>query len=113
MHRTVELGVVLFDTAGLYGAGRSERVIAKALGTHRDEILMATKWDNVFDESTRQSTAGDAGPGYVRRAVEASLRRVDTDRIDLYQLHLGDATTGEAAALVEVLEDLVAGARSV
>lgn len=108
LRRAVELGVVLFDTADLYGAGHSERVIAEALGAHRDEILIATKWGNVFDEKTRQLTAGDAGPGYVRRAVEASLRRLDTDRVDLYQLHLADATAEEAAALVEVLEDLVA-----
>ncbi|MGA4900016.1 aldo/keto reductase [Streptomyces griseoincarnatus] len=108
LRRAAELGVVLFDTADLYGAGRSERVIAEALGTYRDDILIATKWGNVFDENTRQLTAGDAGPGYVRRAVEASLRRLGTDRIDLYQMHLGDAATEEAAALVEVLEDLVA-----
>ncbi|MEV0846479.1 aldo/keto reductase [Streptomyces sp. NPDC049954] len=108
LRRAVELGVVLFDTADLYGAGHSERLLARALGGHRDEILIATKWGNVFDEETRQLTGRDAGPGHVRRAVEASLRRLETDRIDLYQLHLGDATAEEAAALAGVLEELVA-----
>ncbi|MFB6789006.1 transposase [Streptomyces olivaceus] len=46
----------------MYGAGHSERVVAKAIGKHRDEILIATKWGNVFDESTRRITAQDAGP---------------------------------------------------
>lgn len=108
LRRAVDLGVVLFDTADVYGAGHSERVIAKAIGKYRDEILIATKWGNVFDESTRRITAQDAGPGHVRRAVEASLRRLDTDRIDLYQLHLADASRQEAMALREVLEELVA-----
>jgi aryl-alcohol dehydrogenase-like predicted oxidoreductase len=107
LHRALELGITLFDTADSYGAGHSERVLGKALAGHRDEVFIATKWGNVFDEETRQSVAGDAGIPYLRSAVEASLRRLDTDHIDLYQCHLGGATVEEASVIRDALEELV------
>ncbi|MEV4756722.1 aldo/keto reductase [Micromonospora sp. NPDC049559] len=108
VRRALELGVTLFDTADTYGAGHSERVLGRALAGRRDEAVIATKWGNTFDEATRQATGPDASPEYLRRAVEASLRRLDTDRIDLYQLHLNDLPIGRAEALLETLEGLVA-----
>jgi aryl-alcohol dehydrogenase-like predicted oxidoreductase len=107
VHRALEAGVTFFDTADTYGAGRSERVLGRALAGRRDEAVIATKWGNTFDERARQHLGGDGSPGYVRRAVRASLSRLDTDRIDLYQLHLGDLPVPEALELVPVLEDLV------
>jgi len=108
VRRALELGVTFFDTADTYGAGHSERVLGKALGGDRDRVVIATKWGNTFDETTRQSTGPDPSPGYLRRAVRASLSRLGTDRIDLYQLHLNDLPVAQALDLVPVLEELVA-----
>jgi aryl-alcohol dehydrogenase-like predicted oxidoreductase len=70
--------------------------------------VIATKFGLRFDEATRTGAGADVSPEYVRRACEASLRRLGTDRIDLYQLHAG-ADDRPAAGVVEVLEALVAG----
>jgi aryl-alcohol dehydrogenase-like predicted oxidoreductase len=108
IHRALELGVTLFDTADVYGCGHSERVLGRALAGHRDEVVLATKFGLRFDEATRSGSGADASPGYVRRACEASLRRLGTDRIDLYQLHAGADDRAAATEVVEVLETLVA-----
>jgi aryl-alcohol dehydrogenase-like predicted oxidoreductase len=108
VRRALELGVTLFDTADTYGAGHSERVLARALAGRRDEAVIATKWGSTFDEETKQATGPDPSPEYLRRAVEASLRRLATDRIDLYQLHLNDLSISRAEALLDTLEQLVA-----
>ena len=94
IQRSLELGVNFFDTADVYGAGHSERVLAKALSLalkgERDRVVIATKFGNVFDETSKQITGSDASPAYIRAACEASLRRLETEYIDLYQLHTGD-----------------------
>ncbi len=82
IRRGVELGVRLFDTADAYGAGHSERLLGEVLASSPD-VRVATKFGNTIDEETRQLTGVDVSPGYVRRAVEASLRRLRRDRIDL------------------------------
>lgn len=107
VRRALELGVTFFDTADTYGTGHSERVLARALAGHRDEAVIATKWGFTFDQETKQATGQDASPGYLRRAVDASLRRLGTDRIDLYQLHINELPIPEAAELIGTLEDLV------
>ena len=103
----IENGVTLFDTADVYGAGHSERVLARALAGRRQEVVVATKFGNVFDEDTRVVTGSDASPEYVRRACDASLRRLQTDYIDLYQLHIGDLPLDRVDDLLEILERLV------
>lgn len=108
VHRALELGVTFFDTADTYGAGHSERVLARALAGRRDEVVIATKWGNTFVEESRQYTGEDSSPEYLRRAVEESLRRLETDRIDLYQLHLNGLEIPAALALIDTLEKLVA-----
>ncbi|GIJ28024.1 aldo/keto reductase [Micromonospora qiuiae] len=108
IRRALDLGVTLFDTADTYGAGHGERVLGRALAGRRDEAVIATKWGYTFDERTRQATGADASPAYLRRAVRDSLRRLGTDRIDLYQLHLADLPVSRAQALVGTLEELVA-----
>jgi aryl-alcohol dehydrogenase-like predicted oxidoreductase len=102
----VEHGITLFDTADAYGAGHSERLLGQALAGH-PEVLVATKFGNTIDEQTRQLTGLDTSPAYVRGAVHASLRRLNRDRLDLYQLHTPDVTRERAAELIAVLEDLV------
>jgi aryl-alcohol dehydrogenase-like predicted oxidoreductase len=91
----------------VYGAGHSERVLGRALSGRRDEVVIATKFGNTFDESTREITGEDASPEYVRSACEASLRRLGTDHIDLYQLHLSGYDPVEAVQVREALEELV------
>ncbi|MFV2100691.1 aldo/keto reductase [Micromonospora sp. LOL_024] len=108
VRRALECGVTLFDTADTYGAGHGERVLGQALSGRRDEAVIATKWGYTFDERTRQASGPDASPAYLRRAVRASLRRLDTDRIDLYQLHLADLPVPRAQELIGALDDLVA-----
>ncbi|CAL9580081.1 aldo/keto reductase [Streptomyces sp. Tu 3180] len=108
IRRAVDLGVTFFDTADVYGTGHSERVLGRALGRRRDEVVVATKWGNVFDADTRTLTGGDDSPAHLRRALTASLRRLGTDRVDLYQLHLADAAPERAAELRDACEELVA-----
>jgi aryl-alcohol dehydrogenase-like predicted oxidoreductase len=108
IRRAVELGVTFFDTSDVYGAGHSERVLGRALAGRRDEVVIATKWGNSFDETTKQIVDDDGTtPEYLRGAVEASLRRLGTDRIDLYQLHLSELPIADAEALLDALDDLV------
>lgn len=112
IHASVDAGVRLFDTADVYGTGQSELVLGRALaelpGAVRDEVLVATKFGNVFDEETRAGGGQDVSPAAIRRACENSLRRLGAESIDLYQLHGGVSTGAEAAAVVAVLEELVA-----
>jgi len=108
VHRALDLGVNFFDTADTYGAGHSERVLARALAGRRDEAVIATKFGAGFDEGTRQAKPRPKmTPDYPRQAVEASLRRLGTDRIDLYQLHVNDLPIDTAGELLGTLEDLV------
>ena len=107
IHRALDLGVTFFDTADTYGAGHSERILGRALGKRRADVVVATKWGNVFDERTRTLTGADDSPAYARRALTASLRRLGTDHVDLYQLHLSDAEPERAAQLRDACEEFV------
>ncbi|WP_405873436.1 MULTISPECIES: aldo/keto reductase [unclassified Streptomyces] len=107
IHRALDLGVTFFDTADTYGAGHSERVLGRALGKRRDDVVVATKWGNVFDEETRTLTGSDDSPEYARRALTASLARLGTDHVDLYQLHLSDLDLEQAAQLRDACEEFV------
>ncbi|WP_151482715.1 aldo/keto reductase [Streptomyces albicerus] len=103
----LDLGVTFFDTADAYGTGHSERVLARALGKRRADVVVATKWGNVFDEERRLLTGTDDSPAHARRALTASLRRLATDHIDLYQLHISDADPDRAAQLRDACEEFV------
>jgi aryl-alcohol dehydrogenase-like predicted oxidoreductase len=103
-----EGGVRLFDTADAYGCGHAERLLGKAVAPFRDDAVIATKVGLVFDEATRSGNGIDVSPAYIRRACEASLRRLGTDHIDLYQLHPGEVTADQAPAVVEVFDELAA-----
>ncbi len=109
VRRALELGITFFDTADVYGAGHSEQVLGRALAGRRDEVVIATKFGYTFDAGERAITGEDASPGYIRRACRASLRRLGTDRIDLYQLHVGDLPADRVPEVAGTLEDLVAG----
>ncbi|MEU9963752.1 aldo/keto reductase [Streptomyces malaysiensis] len=107
IRRALDLGVTFFDTADVYGTGHSERILGRALGKHRAEVVVATKWGNLFDERTRIRHGQDDSPDHVRRALTASLRRLDTDHVDLYQLHISDVAPERAARLRDICEELV------
>jgi aryl-alcohol dehydrogenase-like predicted oxidoreductase len=97
----LDAGITFFDTADVYGGTKSEEYLAGALGRRRDEVVVATKFSAAVDEQRR-----GARPEYVRHAVEDSLRRLGTDRIDLYQLHTPDPDVPIGKSLA-VLDELV------
>ncbi|HEY0791959.1 MAG TPA: aldo/keto reductase [Chthoniobacterales bacterium] len=107
IHKALDLGVALFDTADVYGCGHSERVLGRALQGVRSRVLVATKFGNTFDESTRQKLGQDARPEAIRRACDASLKRLGTDYIDLYQFHLNDYDPTKAPEVRDTLEELI------
>ena len=90
VHAAMEAGINFFDTADIYGDGVSEEYLSKALGSRRDEAIIATKFGA---EMAGDPSRSGASPRWIERAVEDSLRRLDTDRIDLYQLHRPDENT--------------------
>lgn len=104
IHRALDLGVTLVDTADSYGAGHSEEVVGRALGTHRKQVIVATKFGIVLDEHGNEVGA-NGSRDHVMRSCEASLRRLGTDWIDLYQMHTPDDKTPieETMAALEAL----------
>ncbi|MEJ5308977.1 MAG: aldo/keto reductase [Anaerolineae bacterium] len=107
IHRGLDLGVTFFDTANVYGAGHSERVLARALAGRRHQVVIATKFNALFDEETRQVTGGDASPTGIRQACEGSLRRLETDYIDIYLFHDNGFPPEKAQPVRDTLEALV------
>src|SRR5215467_13008592 len=104
VHAALDAGITFFDTADIYGGTRSEEILGRALGSRRDEVTIATKFGNEIDDAHR-----GAKPDYVIRAAEDSLRRLGTDRIDLYQLHQPDPETPIADTLGALNELVQAG----
>ncbi|MFC8126371.1 aldo/keto reductase [Streptomyces sp. NPDC057302] len=108
IRRAVDLGVNFFDTADNYGTGHSERILGRALGARRDDVVIATKWGNLFDEEKRTALGiADDSVAYARRALTASLKRLGTDHVDLYQLHIADGDLERAAQLRDACEEFV------
>jgi aryl-alcohol dehydrogenase-like predicted oxidoreductase len=106
IHRAIELGVTFLDTADIYGLGRNEELVGKAIKDRRDEVVLATKFGNI--RAADGTFVGVNGkPDYVRSACEASLRRLQVDVIDLYYQHRVDPetpiedTVGAMAELVD------------
>jgi aryl-alcohol dehydrogenase-like predicted oxidoreductase len=100
----LDSGITLFDTADIYGGTKSEQMLGVALGTRRDEAIIASKFGMPVDD-----THFGASPTYVRSACEDSLRRLGTDHIDLYQLHYPDDTVPIAETLGALRELVDAG----
>jgi len=91
VHRALELGVTLLDTANVYGAGANEELVGRAIAGKRDQVVLATKFGIVWDEDGGMSARGDAA--YVKQSCEESLRRLNVDHIDLYYQHRVDPNT--------------------
>ncbi len=107
----LDSGVTFVDTAANYGAGHSERVIGRAFRGRRAEVVLATKFGYAVDEEARSVSSYAADSDVVARVrpdLQASLRRLGTDYVDVFQLHVGDLSVERALGVREVLEDLVA-----
>jgi aryl-alcohol dehydrogenase-like predicted oxidoreductase len=102
VHAALDASINFFDTADIYGSTRSEEFLGKALAGRRNQAVIATKFGMRVDASRQ----GGARPDYIRQSVEGSLKRLGTDRIDLYQLHTPDAKVPIAETLA-ALEGLV------
>lgn len=116
LDRAIELGCNFWDTADMYGAGKNELLLSKALKNHRAQVFLATKVGNVYDRSLTshqdQVQAGqarivDGTPEYIRKCIDLSLRRLGVETVDLYYLHRVDPlvpieeTVGAMAELVQ------------
>lgn len=105
VHRAIDLGVTLFDTAAIYGHGHSEEVLGKALGSRRKEIILVTKgglsWEVAGGPQSR-----DSSRAAITKGIDDSLRRLGTEYVDLYLIHWPDVNT-PIEATMETLNDLV------
>ncbi len=93
IHRALDLGVTLLDTADMYGVGENERLVGRAIKDRRDAIVLATKFGNVRDPQNAAFRGINGKPEYVRQACDASLQRLGVDHIDLYYQHRVDPDT--------------------
>jgi aryl-alcohol dehydrogenase-like predicted oxidoreductase len=105
IHRALDLGVTHVDTAEIYGPFHSEEIVGEAIRGRRDEVVVATKF-GLVSHSGRQGRVIDSSPANVRAAIEGSLKRLGTDRIDLYYQHRVDPGT-PIEDTVGVLAELV------
>ena len=104
----IDSGITLFDTADTYGYGASEELLGRALGAERENVVVATKFGNDMQGANGPDWGVRGSRRYIRRAVEASLRRLGTDWIDLYQYHRPDLVTPmeeTLAALTELVQE--------
>lgn len=106
IRKAVDLGIRYFDTADVYGCGHAEEVLAKALGGSQEDILISTKFGNMFDPRSRQVTGSGTSQNYIRSAIEASLRRLRRDRLDLVFFHLNEHPVDQAESVFETLSKL-------
>ena len=101
VNAALDTGINFFDTADMYANGKSEELLGQALGGRRSDVIIATKFGQVMEGQGR-----GARPNYIRKAFQASLRRLNTDYVDLYQLHLPDPDVPIAETL-GALDELV------
>ncbi|MEA2721705.1 MAG: hypothetical protein QOJ39_3569 [Candidatus Eremiobacteraeota bacterium] len=93
IHRAIELGITFLDTADMYGFGRNEQLVARAIAGKRDQVFLATKFGIVRDENDSAKRGISGKPEYVRQQCDASLKRLGTGHIDLYYQHRVDTST--------------------
>jgi len=110
IHRAIELGVTFLDTADMYGPHTNESLLGRALEGKRDRVFLATKFGIVFDPANPGRRGINGRPDYVRQAVEASLKRLKVEAIDLYYQHRVDPAT-PIEETVGALAELVAAGK--
>jgi aryl-alcohol dehydrogenase-like predicted oxidoreductase len=104
--RALDLGVSFLDTADVYGLTENEKLVGRAIGDRRDEVVLATKFGNVFRDGRR---GVDGSPAYVPEACDASLQRLGVDHIDLYYLHRPDTSVPIEDSVGAMAELVTAG----
>ncbi len=108
IHTALDLGINFFDSAANYGAGHSEKILGEALGEKRDQVIIATKFGHVVNEADKVVYKDDQQVlDNLRQDCENSLRRLDTDYIDIYQFHEASYDPQLAPDVMEILEQLV------
>ena len=108
IHRGLERGLNFLDTADMYGVGRNEELIGKAIAGQREKFVIATKFGNVRDQQTGAFLGVNGKPEYVRASCETSLKRLGVDQIDLYYQHRVDPNTPieeTVGAMAELVKD--------
>ncbi len=108
IHYALDTGINFFDTAANYGCGHSERILSQALAGRRDKVILATKFGYIVNEEKRIVAETEEVVPRIRQECEDSLRRLQTDYIDLYQFHVNKYPPEKAAEVQDVLETLVA-----
>ncbi len=108
IHYALDTGINFFDTAANYGCGHSERILSQALAGRRDKVILATKFGYIVNEEKRIVAETEEVVPHIRQECEDSLRRLQTDYIDLYQFHVNKYPPEKAAEVQDVLETLVA-----
>ncbi|PYC72360.1 aldo/keto reductase [Streptomyces tateyamensis] len=109
VHEALDLGVTALDTADIYGDGHNEELLGRALAGRRDEAFLATKGGLVVDDLAARALHRDGSPAHLRRALDASLARLGTDRVDLYYLHRPDPAVPLAESWGALAELVAAG----
>jgi aryl-alcohol dehydrogenase-like predicted oxidoreductase len=107
LHAAFDLGLNFLDTADAYGVGRSEEVVGQAVSGRRSNVVLCTKFGHFGNEATRTLHGVNLSPDYIERACEASLRRLHTDYIDLYLLHVWEISLSEIGPVCDALDKLV------
>jgi len=111
IHKAIDMDVNLFDTANVYGMGHSESVLGQALVGRRDKVVIATKFAYHWDEESMTHTDPDVSPQAIRTSCEGSLKRLQTDYIDLFQFHWNEFGPEGAEEVRDTLEQLVANGK--
>jgi aryl-alcohol dehydrogenase-like predicted oxidoreductase len=107
IHRALELGIFFLDTADVYGMGKNEELVGRAIAGRRDEVVLATKFANAWDDQGNRWIEGK--PDYVRQAIDRSLQRLGVDHVDLYYQHRVDANTPIEETVGAMAELVAAG----
>ena len=110
IQQALDLGITFFETGDAYGQGANEELVGRVLAPHRDEIQLSTKFGYVLDSDRQQHSEGERPQrwdgAFVREALEGSLRRLGTDRVELYQLHNPRMDAIDTDECFATLEDL-------
>jgi len=107
IHRALELGIFFLDTADVYGMGKNEELVGRAIAGRRDEVVLATKFANAWDDQGNRWIEGK--PEYVHEAIDRSLQRLGVDHVDLYYQHRVDANTPIEETVGAMAELVAAG----
>lgn len=108
IQQALDLGINFFDTSDAYGVGHSEKLIGRALAGRRDQAVIATKFGYFGSQDTKTLHGVNLSPDYIERACDASLKRLNTDYIDLYLLHVWEVSISELNSIGDTLDRLVA-----